>query len=92
MISYAPCISLARVTADEGGETCSNASSRATKGVNVQFFTFICKTADAITRSVKEKLDEFEAAATAKRNEVLDAPPPPAYMSLYVCMRVCAGA
>ena len=28
--------------------------------------------------TIKEKLDEFEAAATAKRNEVLDAPPPPA--------------
>ena len=50
MISYAPCTSLARVTADEGGgENFSNASSHATKGVNVQFFTFICNNADAIT-------------------------------------------
>ena len=51
MISYAPCTSLARVTADEGGgENFSNASSHATKGVNVQFFTFICNNADDITR------------------------------------------
>ena len=50
MISYAPCTSLARVTADEGEEKkFSNASSRAAKGVNVQFFIFICKNADAIT-------------------------------------------
>ena len=35
------------------------------------------KASDIPVATIKEKLDEFEAAATAKRNEVLDAPPPP---------------
>ena len=34
--------------------------------------------------TIKEKLDEFEAAATAKRNEVLDAPPPILALQLVV--------
>ena len=36
------------------------------------------KASEIPVATIKEKLDEFEAAATAKRNEVLDAPPPPA--------------
>ena len=35
------------------------------------------KASDIPVATIKEKLDEFEAAATAKRNEVLDAQPPP---------------
>ena len=35
------------------------------------------KASEIPVATIKEKLDEFEAAATAKRNEVLDAPPPP---------------
>ena len=35
------------------------------------------KASEIPVATIKEKLDEFEAATTAKRNEVLDAPPPP---------------
>ena len=72
MISYAPCTSLARVTADEGGgENFSNASSHATKGVNVQFFTFICNNADDITRSTATTAcPALPGAKTARSSQV----------------------